>query len=485
MSTAIKENNSEAIGGNKSEGRFAGKTVLVAGMGKSGIAAMEAFASEGASVAVYDSKDIEGSDSELFLRIAELGVTPYFNGDEPAPEGWDYIAKSPGVPPSLPFIKAALDEGASIISDLDIAYALAPEAATFIAITGTNGKTTTTTLVGEIYKSAGAVCSVTGNIGTPAIESVREARYGTIFVVEASSFQLEDVREFRPKVAAILNLTEDHMDRHGTMEAYGAAKARIFAAQSADDFIVYNADDEIVENMVKSAVSRAFAFSRTRELESGAFLKDGMIVLADSDAVVKKYKGVASGDVMPLIAAGELQIPGSHNIENALAAAAIAYCGGIAPKTIAEALRSFKGVEHRMEHVATIDGVRFVNDSKGTNPDASMKAIEASDAGILLIAGGYDKKSDFRPFVRGFGGKVKHLLLMGATAERFRMEAAEEGFTDATICGGMDECVRLGFELAEAGDTVLLSPASASWDMYSCFEERGEHFKKAVKELMI
>jgi UDP-N-acetylmuramoylalanine--D-glutamate ligase len=257
------------------------------------------------------------------------------------------------------------------------------------------------------------------------------------------------------------------------MERYGAAKAKVFARQTEEDYIVYNADDELVAALVKDAKSKPFPFSRITAVENGAFLKDGRLVIADA----------AKGGVIDLIAVEELRIPGAHNIENALAAAAIAYCGGIAPKVIAESLKSFKGVEHRLEYVASIYGVKFVNDSKGTNPDASAKAIEASDAGILLIAGGYDKQSDFRPFVRGFGGKVKHLLLLGETAERFKEEAASEGFTDATVCEDMGACVRLGLELAAPGDTVLLSPASASWDMYSCFEERGAHFKRIVEEL--
>ncbi|MDR3225976.1 MAG: UDP-N-acetylmuramoyl-L-alanine--D-glutamate ligase [Clostridiales Family XIII bacterium] len=462
---------------------YEGEHVLVVGMGKSGVAAMKAFAHAGAIVAVYDAKDIEWRDKELFERITDIGAVSYFNGAEPPSEGWDYIVKSPGVPPDLPFIEAAVAQGAVLMSDLDPAYAFAPEAGTFIAITGTNGKTTTTTLVGEIYQAAGAVSVVTGNIGTPVIDTVEKAAYGTIFVTEISSFQLEDVRVFRPKVAAILNLTPDHLDRHKTMENYGAAKAKIFAAQTKDDYIVYNADDELVTALVKSASSKRFPFSRQNVLETGAFLKGGRLVLADAEAIVKKYKGVGSDDTTDLIAADELRIPGAHNVENALAAAAVAYCGGIDPKVIARTLKSFRGVAHRMEHVTTINGVNFVNDSKGTNPDASAKAIEASSQGILLIAGGYDKQSDFRPFIRGFDGKVKHLLLMGATAQRFKSEAEEEGFMDVTVCEDMGACVRLGFELAEPGDTVLLSPASASWDMYACFEERGDHFKKTVETL--
>jgi UDP-N-acetylmuramoylalanine--D-glutamate ligase len=466
-----KAKNKRANSGKLNEGKHAGKHVLVVGMGKSGVAAMKAFARAGAEVAVYDSKDIEWGDKDLFTRITDLGATPYFNGAEPPAVGWDYIIKSPGVPPDLGFIAAAREKGAVLMSDLDPAYEIAD--GDFVAITGTNGKTTTTTLVGEIYGAAGVPHAVTGNIGTPVIDTVGKAAPGTVFVTEVSSFQLDDAREFRPRIAAVLNLTPDHLDRHKTMERYGAAKAKVFAYQTEEDYIVYNADDELVTALVKGAKSKPFPFSRLKPVGDGAFVKDGRLVIADA----------AKGGLVDLIAVEELRIPGAHNIENALAAAAIAYCGGIAPKVIAESLKAFKGVEHRMEYVANIGGVKFVNDSKGTNPDASAKAIEASDTGILLIAGGYDKKSDFRPFVRGFGGKVKHLLLLGETAERFKEEAAAEGFTDATVCEDMGACVRLGLELAAPGDTVLLSPASASWDMYSCFEERGGHFKRIVEEL--
>jgi UDP-N-acetylmuramoylalanine--D-glutamate ligase len=463
--------------GKKAEGRYAGKKVLIVGMGKSGVAAMKVFARAGAQVSVYDAKDIEWDDRELFARISALDIPRYFNGAEPESEGWDYIVKSPGVLPDLPFIREAEKNGATLLSDLDPAYGFAD--GDFIAITGTNGKTTTTTLVGEMYEAAGVPCAVTGNIGVPVIETVGKSAPGTVFITEISSFQLEDAREFRPKVAAILNLTPDHLDRHKTMEVYGAAKAKIFACQTGEDHLVYNADDAAVSKLVKKARSHLFPFSRTKKLAEGALLRDGRLVLA----VPMGSPAAPDGGAIDLVAADELRIPGAHNIENALAAAAIAYCGGIDPKVIVSSLRSFRGVEHRMEHVATIGGVNFVNDSKGTNPDASLRAIEASDPGILLIAGGYDKQSDFRPFVRSFDGKVKHLLLMGATAERFRREAAAEGFTDATICEDMGACVRLGFELASPGDTVLLSPASASWDRYANFEERGAHFKQTVEDI--
>jgi UDP-N-acetylmuramoylalanine--D-glutamate ligase len=279
---------------------------------------------------------------------------------------------------------------------------------------------------------------------------------------------------FKPQIAVFLNLKPDPMDRHRTMEAYGAAKARIFENQDAGDFIVYNADDELVASLVSGAKSERLPFSRKKALVAGAYVRDGMIVFDGRDG-----KGPVS-----VLDIKELQIPGTHNLENALAAVAASFAAGVQPETIAETLRSFKGVEHRIEFVAEIDGVKFINDSKGTNPEASIKAIEAigDGSGILLIAGGYDKGADFTDYIRAARGRAKKLLLLGATAEKIKDCALAEGFSPADIVktGGMREAVRLGFGFAGPGDTVLLSPASASWDMYKDYEERGFHFKSSV-----
>jgi UDP-N-acetylmuramoylalanine--D-glutamate ligase len=258
------------------------------------------------------------------------------------------------------------------------------------------------------------------------------------------------------------------------MESYMAAKARVFANQTSDDFLVYHLDDPLVAQLVRPAAARLFTFSRMRSESTGIFSEAGRIVVHDAGRghVVEDLLGV-----------DELQIPGAHNLENALAAAGAAWCADVGQEAIVRALRRFKGVEHRMELVASVGGVKFINDSKGTNPDASIKAVEAADPMIFLIAGGYEKQADFRPFIRRFGGKVAHLLLVGATKERFAAEAMEVGFGNCTLCEDMGACVRLGYELAQPGDTVLLSPASASWDMYKDYEERGEHFKSLVRDL--
>jgi UDP-N-acetylmuramoylalanine--D-glutamate ligase len=258
------------------------------------------------------------------------------------------------------------------------------------------------------------------------------------------------------------------------METYIAMKLRIFENQIEDDYFIYNLDDELLGEYLQTATCRAkkIPFSRISEPELGVFLRDGTIIIRDE-----------KGAEIPVAETSVLKIPGAHNIENALAATALAYFAGIPVQSIKESFENFRGVEHRMEYVSTLDNVRFVNDSKGTNPNASIKAIQALDTGIILIAGGYDKQSDFTEFVSEFSGKVKHLLLIGENADQIVNALEKSGFDIFTRCKDMSECVRLGFEIAEPGDTVLLSPASASWDMYNCFEERGEHFKECVAGL--
>ncbi|MDR1778598.1 MAG: UDP-N-acetylmuramoyl-L-alanine--D-glutamate ligase [Clostridiales Family XIII bacterium] len=450
--------------------KYKGKNVLIVGLGKSGTAAFDLMALSGAHIAVYDAKDIEWEDPKFFKKIKEVGARVFFNGAAVPDEPWDYMVMSPGVSPQLPLVQAGLAKGARMTGDLQLAYEIAQ--GPFVAITGTNGKTTTTTLTGEMYRKAALDSKVTGNIGTAVISSVLDARPDCVFVTEVSSFQLETCTSFRPDVSAILNITPDHLDRHGTLEEYAKMKGKVFARQTEEDYLVYNADDELTAKVAAKAKARKMPFSRLTELKQGAFARDGRMIIK-----------TPKGKVIDLAGVDELLIPGAHNLENALAASAIAWSGGVDPVYISQALTTFKGVAHRLEPAGTIDGVRFVNDSKGTNPEASQKAIDATAPNILLIAGGYDKHSDFHGFIRGFGGKVSQLILLGATAAQIKREAEEEGFTNIYMVEEMGEAVRLGFELAGPGDTVLLSPACASWGMYTCFEERGEHFKKCVAEL--
>jgi len=452
-------------------GIFKDKRILVAGLGKSGNAAFNALLKVGAVPAVFDDRDIEKDEPSLFAGLRAAGADLYLGGEPVPDEDWDYIVMSPGVPPMIPFAEKARARGAEVIGEIELSWLLGR--GHYAAITGTNGKTTTTTLTGEIFSAAGLKTVVAGNIGTPVVSESVAQDDDTWLVTEISSFQLETIKDFRPKIAAVLNLTPDHMDRHKNMENYAAAKARLFENQEDDDFLVYNADDELVCSVSAGACAKKIAFSRTKELLNGAFVKDGMIVIAEN------------GEALEIVRADELQIPGSHNLENALAAAAVAYAAGVGPRVIAKALKDFKGVEHRLEFVSEIGGVRYVNDSKGTNPDAGIKAIEAIGKDILLIAGGYDKDGDFKEYIDAARGRVRKLLLLGATAEKIRGCAIAEGFDaeDVIMAGNMERAVALGAEYARPGDTVLLSPACASWDMYLNYEERGADFKERVTRL--
>lgn len=444
--------------------------VLVIGLGKSGIAAVQALVKLEAEVSVQDSKKSEDIDPQLLAFLEGKDVTCYFGREPEDLETYDMLVLSPGVSPDLPFIKKAKESGAEIIGELEIAYRIGQ--GNYAAITGTNGKTTTTTLAGEIFKNAGKKTYVVGNIGVAVISKAMAAEDDAWLVTETSSFQLETTKYFKPAVSAILNLTPDHMDRHKTMENYGAAKARIFANQDESQYAVINYDDKVCYELAKDCKAKVVPFSRLTELDFGAFVKDGTIVIRNE-----------AGELISFCRADELSIPGTHNLENALAAAALAYFSGIEPEVIARTLVEFQGVEHRIEFCGQVDGVRFVNDSKGTNPDASIKAVQAIDPGIILIAGGYDKNSTYDELIKAFDGKVKHMVLLGKTAPKIKETAEKLGFRNSVILKDMEECVREGFKLAEPGDTVLLSPACASWDMYTGFEQRGNHFKDCVKRL--
>lgn len=448
------------------------KKILVIGMGRSGKAAVTALVDTGAFVAAQDSKTADTMEPDFLQFMKENGVEMFF-GEKPSDMSvYDMLVLSPGVPPTLDFIEEAKSNGAEIIGELELAYRFCK--GQFVAITGTNGKTTTTTLVGEIYKASGRDTCIGGNIGRAIAVDALEATEDTWMITETSSFQLETIVNFRPVVSAILNLTPDHMDRHKTMENYGRAKAAVFMNQTPNQYCVLNYDDpacfELAER--EGCQAKVVPFSRMRELEFGAFAKAGKIVILNE-----------AGEEIEICGVDELKIPGTHNLENALAAAAICYFGGIDPKVIGDTMRSFAGVAHRIELCCEKNGVRFVNDSKGTNTDAAIKAIEAMKENIILIAGGYDKGSEYDEFIDAFEGRVKELLLIGVTAPKIRAAAEAKGFTSITDASDMEECVKLAYEMAKPGDVVLLSPACASWDMYDNFEQRGDHFKECALKL--
>ncbi|MBQ8590693.1 MAG: UDP-N-acetylmuramoyl-L-alanine--D-glutamate ligase [Firmicutes bacterium] len=449
-----------------------GNKYLVVGLGKSGIAAAKVLIELGADVTVQDKKRSEELDRALVQYFTNHNVTCCFGKDPEPGVKYKAVIMSPGAPLTIPFVQEAQYNGAEIISEIELAYRLGK--GTYVAITGTNGKTTTTTLTGEIFAEAGRKTKVVGNIGVAVVKEAIEATDDTWFVTEVSSFQLEPIRDFHPHISAILNLTPDHLDRHKTMEGYTAAKARVFENQGPDDYFVVNKDDAPTWALAETCKATVVPFSRKEELEFGAYVKDGVIAIKDREGTVHEICG-----------AKELHIPGAHNLENALAAAAIAFCAGIGTDVIARVLRRFAGVEHRLELVSVVDGVKYINDSKGTNPDSSIKALEAMETPVLLIAGGYDKKSSYEEFIKAFDGKVKKLLLLGVTGPAIRQTALELGYPedDILMCKDMDECVRQAAKLSCEGDTVLLSPACASWDMYDSYEQRGAHFKSCVRNL--
>ncbi len=447
------------------------KRVLIVGMGKSGIAAVQAMLKLGAKVFVQDSKATSEVEPQLVNFLTSRNVRCYFGERPDCLDEIDMMIMSPGVPLELDFVKEAIEKGVEVVGELEIAYRIGH--GNYVAITGTNGKTTTTTLVGEIFKNAKKKTYVVGNIGVAVISMAINAEVDSWLITETSSFQLETTKYFKPKVSAILNLTPDHLNRHHTMENYGAAKAKVYQNQDESGYYVANYDDPESYALSKGCTkAKVVPFSRKEQLDYGAFVKDGKIVIIND---TKKMIEICEIE--------ELNIPGNHNLENALAASAICYFAGIDPQVIGDTLRKFQGVEHRLEYCGEVDGVKFVNDSKGTNPDASIKAIEAMRENIILIAGGYDKGSDFSQFIKGFDGRVKHMVLLGKTAAQIKEQAEAVGFSNITISKNMEECVTEAFNIAKPGDTVLLSPACASWDMYTCFEQRGDHFKNCVHGL--
>ncbi|MFC2661956.1 MAG: UDP-N-acetylmuramoyl-L-alanine--D-glutamate ligase [Eubacterium sp.] len=449
---------------------IARKKVLIVGLGKSGIAAAQAMLHLNAKVSIQDSKKREEIDTGLLSMFEDQGVKFYLGETPEDMTQFDMLILSPGVSPELPFIQAAMDAGVEVTGELEIAYRVGK--GRYVAITGTNGKTTTTTLTGEIFKRAGRSTYVVGNIGNAVIAASEKSTEDDWMVTEASSFQLETTRYFKPVVSAILNISPDHMNRHHTMGAYIAAKSKIFANQTENDYFISNMDDPICRKLMEQSRAKVVPFSSTQQLEFGAFVQNGRLVLKKED-----------GTVVDFLGADEMKIIGDHNIQNALAAAAISYCAGIDEKTIGDAIRAFGGVEHRLEYCGNIQGVDYYNDSKGTNTDAAEIAIKAVGKNIILIAGGDAKGQNFDEFVKYFKGRVKHVLLLGRDAHFIRESAEKIGFNAFTECKDMDDCVKKGFEMAQPGDTVLLSPACASWDMYDNYEQRGEHFKDCVRRL--
>ena len=444
-----------------------GKKVLVFGSGTSGEAASGLLIRQGADVVLYDGNE-KLTEEEIRKKVPSdvrivLGEFPVELIDE-----LDLTVISPGVPTDLPVVEQMRARGIPVWGETELAYRCSK--GDVLAITGTNGKTTTTTLLGEIMKNWKDSVFVVGNIGYPYADIAEETAEDSVIVAEMSSFQLETVHSFRPKVSAILNITPDHLNRHHTMEAYIAAKERIAKNQTPSDYCILNYEDDVLRKFGESVGARVLYFSSRRKLNRGVYL-DGDMIVCDIDGRTE------------ICRTGELQILGAHNHENAMAAAAMAYACGVPADVIRKTLREFKGVEHRIEFVAEKNGVAYYNDSKGTNPDAAIRGIRAMNRPTVLIGGGYDKDSSYDEWIQAFDGKVKKLVLLGATREKIAEAARRQGVQEVVMADTFEEAFETCVKYAQPGDAVLLSPACASWGMFRNYEERGDKFKELVHRL--
>ena len=452
---------------------WAGRRVLIVGMARSGIAAAQLLCAHGARVTVSDAKPEESFGDKLdalralpvSMRLGEDGVD--------ALQNQELLVISPGVPIDAPIVQAARRLGVPVTGELELASRFLR--GSLVAVTGTNGKTTTVTLLGAIFQAAGKICHLAGNIGYPLSAAALESRYDDVTVAEVSSFQLETTDTFHPLTAAVLNVTEDHLNRHGTMEAYTALKRHIFAAQDESNYAVLNYEDPLCRAMAEGLKSRVLYFSRLHEVPQGAFVRDGQIVLR------------LNGMEKTVCAAEEIDIPGLHNLENALAAAAIAATRGVPAPVIRHALRTFQGVEHRIEFVRELDGVRYINDSKGTNVDSTIKAVQSMKLPTAIILGGYDKHVSFDALAQEIKATplIRHCVLIGATAAQIEDALRRAGVESIAHAQTLAQAVATCRKLMQQGEeaNVLFSPACASFDMFDDYEQRGRVFKQIVREL--
>ncbi|HLK53403.1 MAG TPA: UDP-N-acetylmuramoyl-L-alanine--D-glutamate ligase [Candidatus Angelobacter sp.] len=443
------------------------KRVLVVGLGRSGVASAFFLQEHGAKVIVSDSKSeaqLQGEVSALLDRGISIETGRH---GERTFRDQDLIVVSPGVPSDQPQLQHARSLGIPVIGEVELAFRFLQ--GKVLAITGSNGKTTTTTLVGEILAKSGKKTLVGGNIGTPVISLAGQSTADSMVALEISSFQLESIQQFRPWIAAILNITPDHLDRHHTFQAYVDAKARIFENQQAGDFAVLNADDPTCVALKSKIKSSLLWFSRKQPVENGAFVKGEQIIFRQN------------GQEQTVLSRSDIQLKGEHNLENVLAAMAMTIVAGCTPQQVRQAVKEFRAVEHRLELVATINGVTFYNDSKATNVDATVKALESFPGNIHIILGGKDKGSDYtllNPLLRE---RVKRVYLIGAAADKIASQV--QGSAELVRSGTLERAVRQAFGAAKSGDVVLLAPACASFDQFNSYEHRGRVFKELVKSL--
>lgn len=460
-----------STGGNAVENPWQGKRVLIVGMARSGIAAAQLLCREGAAVTINDQKpESEFGDKLDVLR--ELPIAFRLGEDGLAAlENQELLVISPGVAQTAPIVQEANRLHIPVMGELEMASRILK--GTLVAVTGTNGKTTTVSLLGEIFEKAGKICYVAGNIGYPLSAAALKSKAEDVVVAEVSSFQLETTSQFHPLSAAVLNVTEDHLNRHGTMEVYTGLKRHIFAAQNAQDYAVLNYEDPLCRAMAQGLAGKVLYFSRLHEVKQGAFVRDGQIIARLGD------------EEKTICGAEELFIPGPHNLENALAAVAIAFSRGVPAPVIRHALRSFRGVEHRIEFVRELDGVRYINDSKGTNVDSTIKAIQSMRAPTALILGGYDKHVSFAALAQEVKKTplIHSCVLIGATADQIEGALREAGYQAIYREKTLKDAVNTCKKNSQAGGNVLFSPACASFDMFEDYEQRGRIFKEIVQKL--
>lgn len=446
-----------------------GKKVLVFGSGISGIGAAELLGQVGALPVIYDGK--ADLDKEAVLHKINHKNVEIYAGELPGSvrESLDLVVLSPGVPTDLPLVKSFYDQGLPVWGEVELAYRTGK--GRVLAITGTNGKTTTTALLGKIMSDAVESVFVVGNIGTPYTSKSLEMKEDSVTVAEISSFQLETIESFAPKVSAILNITEDHLNRHHTMEEYIRVKELIVKNQKPEDVCVLNYEDPVLREFGKNIVPKTVYFSSEQALDQGIFLDGDKIILRTEQEEIL------------LVKTGDLKLLGRHNYENVMAASAMAYYAGVPVDSIRKSICEFTAVEHRIEYVTKKNGVAYYNDSKGTNPDAAIKGIQAMNRPTWLIGGGYDKGSSYDEWLNSFDGKVRSLVLIGQTKETIRDAAERLGVCPCILCEDLEEAVKVCAENASPGEAVLLSPACASWGQFDNYEQRGDKFKEYVRNL--
>lgn len=455
---------------------FQGKRIAIVGMARTGLAAAEVLTDLGGQVVLYDKKPAKELERQL-VEAKRLGVEAVTGTPHVDFNGVDLFVPSPGVPATSPLFEEAKTRGVEIISEIELAYRISK--APIVAITGTNGKTTTTVLTGRIFEADGYETYIGGNVAAgdlklPLVKAAHQASPDAVIIAEISTFQLEWIASFKPKVAAVLNIGTDHQDRH-TPEEYAALKARIYAYQTEDDYSLVNLDNPGSVSAGEKTRAKKLFFSRIEQVEQGGFIENGLVkVRIDGQEI-------AACSVDDIRASGTL--PGTHSQENVLAAVCAAAAFRVKPESIARAVREFKGVEHRMERVAVIGGVLYINNSMCTNPQAFARSIEAVEAPAVVIAGGKHKGGSLQPAAKAVKRYAKHLVLIGVSADEIEEAVRAEGFSDISRADSLEEAVVRAASIAVPGDTVILAPGCASFDMFNSFEHRGQVFKDAVGKL--